>query len=278
MVGEKLLSPMMLMSVLSLLTLQTSIGQQLAEDSCTVQILVPGLKGEPGEKGQKGAPGRPGRVGPAGETGQPGFKGQKGIMGRYGKVGPSGMKGVKGDLGDPGPRGPTGDPGVPCECTPMRKMIGEMDILVAQLSSELKFIKNALPSPAAVAGIKETDSKVYLLVKEEKRYADAELYCQTRGGHLAMPKDEGANAAIAGYITEAGLNRVYIGIDDRQREGVFTYADLSPMTTFSKWRRGEPNNAYDDEDCAEMVASGEWTDVACSPTMYFVCEFDKDSL
>ncbi|XP_041669066.1 collectin-11 isoform X3 [Cheilinus undulatus] len=203
MVGEKLLSPMMLMSVLSLLTLQTSIGQQLAEDSCTVQILVPGLKGEPGEKGQKGAPGRPGRVGPAGETGQPGFKGQKGIMGRYGKVGPSGMKGVKGDLGDPGPRGPTGDPGVPCECTPMRKMIGEMDILVAQLSSELKFIKNALPSPAAVAGIKETDSKVYLLVKEEKRYADAELYCQTRGGHLAMPKDEGANAAIAGYITEA---------------------------------------------------------------------------
>lgn len=34
--------------------------------------------------------------------------------------------------------------GVPCECTPMRKMIGEMDILVAQLSSELKFIKNGM--------------------------------------------------------------------------------------------------------------------------------------
>lgn len=212
----------------------------------------------------------------------------------------------------------------------MRKMIGEMDILVAQLSSELKFIKNgmilaffvhstcvsckhfdiqissssaiaplvickcwprqceiyrntsahfsALPSPAAVAGIKETDSKVYLLVKEEKRYSDAEVYCQTRGGHLAMPKDEGANTAIAGYITEAGLNRVYIGVHDLHHEGVFTYVDLSPMTTFSKWRKGEPNNAYDDEDCAEMVASGEWTDVACHPTMYFVCEFDKDSL
>ncbi|XP_035530254.1 collectin-11 isoform X1 [Morone saxatilis] len=264
--GEKLLLPMILMS------LQTLYGQHLAEESCTVQILVPGLKGEPGEKGQKGAPGRPGRVGPPGEIGQPGLKGQKGIMGRYGKVGPSGMKGVKGDMGDPGPRGPNGDPGVPCECMPMRKMIGEMDILVAQLSSELKFIKNA------VAGIKETDSKVYLLVKEEKRYSDAEVYCQTRGGHLAMPKDEGANAAIAGYITEAGLNRVYIGIHDLHREGVFTYVDLSPMTTFSKWRKGEPNNAYDDEDCAEMMASGEWTDVACHPTMYFVCEFDKDSV
>ncbi|KAL7380494.1 hypothetical protein ABVT39_018832 [Epinephelus coioides] len=272
MIGDKLLLPIVLMSVLSLLTLQTSYGQHLTEESCTVQILVPGLKGEPGEKGLKGAPGRPGRVGPPGEMGQTGLKGQKGIMGRYGKVGQSGMKGVKGDMGDPGPRGPNGDPGVPCECTPMRKMIGEMDILVAQLSSELKFIKNA------VAGIKETDSKIYLLVKEEKRYSDAEAYCQTRGGHLAMPKDEGANAAIAGYITEAGLNRVYIGINDLQHEGVFTYVDLSPMTTFSKWRKGEPNNAYDDEDCAEMVASGEWTDVACHPTMYFVCEFDKDSV
>lgn len=119
---------------------------------------------------------------------------------------------------------------------------------------------------------------VYLLVKEEKRYSDAEVYCQTRGGHLAMPKDEGANAAIASYITEAGLSRVYIGIHDLDDEGVFTYVDRSPMTTFSKWRKGEPNNAYDDEDCTEMVASGEWTDVSCHPTMYFICEFDKDSI
>nr|XP_020446750.1 collectin-11 isoform X2 [Monopterus albus] len=271
--GEKLLLPMILMSVMmSFSPVQMSNGQHVAEEACTVQILVPGLKGEPGEKGQKGAPGRPGKVGPPGEIGQPGVKGQKGIMGRYGKMGPSGIKGVKGDIGEPGPRGPDGEPGVPCECTPMRKMIGEMDILVSQLSSELKFIKNA------VAGIKETDSKVYLLVKEEKRYSDAEAYCQARGGHLAMPKDEGANTAVAGCIAEAGLSRVYIGIHDLDHEGVFTYVDRSPMTTFSKWRRGEPNNAYDDEDCAEMVASGEWTDVACHPTMNFVCEFDKDSI
>ncbi|XP_068614702.1 collectin-11-like [Brachionichthys hirsutus] len=272
MLEEKQFPSMILLSVMSLLMLQQTHGEHLAEESCTVQILVPGLKGEPGEKGQKGTPGRPGRLGPPGEIGQLGLKGHKGLMGRYGKVGPGGIKGVKGDMGDPGPRGPNGDPGLPTECSSMRKTIGEMDILVNQLSSELKFIKNA------VAGIKETDSKIYLLVKEEKRYSDAEVYCQTRGGHLAMPKDEGANKVIAGYITEAGLNRVYIGIHDLQVEGVFTYVDHSSMTTFSKWRKGEPNNAYDDEDCAEMVASGEWTDVACNPTMCFVCEFDKDSI
>lgn len=247
-------------------------AQHSAEDSCTLQILVPGLKGEPGDKGVKGAPGRAGRLGPPGESGQPGVKGQKGIMGRLGKAGQSGVKGVKGDMGDPGPRGPGGEPGLPCECTPMRKMIGEMDIAVAQLSSELKFIKNA------VAGIKETESKIYLLVKEEKRFSEAELHCRARGGHLAMPRDESANAAIAAYVSQAGLSRVYIGLQDLEREGVFAYVDGSPMTTFSRWRKGEPNNAYDEEDCGEMVASGEWTDVACQPTMFFVCEFDKEGL
>lgn len=93
-----------------------------------------------------------------------------------------------------------------------------------------------------------------------------------------MPKDEASNRAIAGYVTEAGLSRVYIGINDLEREGHFVYVERSPMTTFSKWREGEPNNAYDDEDCVEMVSSGEWIDVACHLTMYFVCEFDKDAV
>lgn len=154
----------------------------------------------------------------------------------------------------------------------MRKTIGEMDILVSQLSSELKFIKNA------VAAVRETDSKIYLLVKEEKRYADAEAYCQTRGGHLVMPRDEASNAAIAAYIAEAGLSRAYVGVHDRRHEGVFTYVDLSSLTTFSKWQQGEPSGSDDDEDCAEMVASGEWTDVLCHSTMGFVCEFEKDSI
>ncbi|XP_023695113.2 collectin-11 isoform X2 [Paramormyrops kingsleyae] len=267
-----------LITVLGLTQPRSALCQHMSEESCSVQILIPGLKGEVGDKGEKGAPGRPGRVGPSGDTGHPGPKGEKGLVGRYGKMGPAGSQGLKGDMGDPGPKGPDGEPGVPCECTPLRKMIGEMDILVAQLSNELKFIKSAIRSPAAVAGVKETDSKVYLLVKEEKRYREAEDYCQGRGGHLVMPKDDASNAVLATYIGQAGLSRVFIGINDLHREGQFTYVDRSPMSTFSKWRDGEPNNAYEDEDCAEMVASGGWNDVACHLTMYFICEFEKDSI
>ncbi|ELK13956.1 Collectin-11 [Pteropus alecto] len=132
------------------------------------------------------------------------------------------------------------------------------------------------PAPAAVAGVRETEHKLYLLVKEEKRYADAQLSCQRRGGTLSMPKDEAANGLMAAYIAQAGLARVFIGINDLEREGSFVYSDRSPMQTFHKWRSGEPNNAYDEEDCVEMVASGGWNDVDCHITMHFMCEFDKE--
>ncbi|KAK7904936.1 hypothetical protein WMY93_017543 [Mugilogobius chulae] len=298
MAPHMLLLPVMVLSTLTLV--HTSYAQQ-PEESCTIQILVPGLKGEPGTRVRKEPQDareewalqetwvqsyRHRSVSEQSEElmkycnrdnwplvlGPPGIKGHKGVLGRHGKVGPSGMKGNKGEMGDPGARGPNGEPGLPCECAPIRKMIGEMDLLVAQLSSELTFIKNA------VAGIKETESKVYLLVKEEKRFWDAQLYCQARGGHLAMPKDNVSNSAIATYLREAGVSRVYIGLNDVDQEGVFTYVDSSPMSTFSAWRRGEPNNAYDDEDCTDLLSSGEWTDVSCSPTMYFVCEFTKDNI
>ncbi|XP_073073251.1 collectin-11 isoform X1 [Manis javanica] len=259
-----------LLSLAFLWLLRPASPQQQVDDACSVQILVPGLKGDTGEKGDKGAPGRPGRVGPTGEKGDMGDKGQKGSVGRHGKIGPIGSKGEKGDSGDVGPPGPNGEPGLPCECGQLRKAIGEMDNQVSQLTAELKFIKHA------VAGVRESESKMYLLVKEEKRYADAQLACQRRGGALGMPKDEAANGLMAAYVAQAGLARVFIGIDDLEREGTFVYSDRSPMQTFSKWRSGEPNNAYDEEDCVEMVASGGWNDVACHVTMHFVCEFDKE--
>nr|XP_037862438.1 collectin-11 isoform X1 [Chlorocebus sabaeus] len=238
-----------LISLAFLSLLPSGHPQPAGDDACSVQILVPGLKGDAGEKGDKGAPGRPGRVGPTGEKGDVGDKGQK---------------------GNPGPNG---EPGMPPECSQLRKAIGRWTTRVSQLTSEPVYEERY-----AVAGVRETDSKIYLLVKEEKRYADAQLSCQGRGGTLGMPKDEAANGLMAAYLAQAGLARVFIGINDLEREGAFVYSDRSPMRTFNKWRSGEPNNAYDEEDCVEMVASGGWNDVACHTTMYFMCEFDKESM
>uniref|UniRef100_A0A672L4A0 Collectin sub-family member 11 n=1 Tax=Sinocyclocheilus grahami TaxID=75366 RepID=A0A672L4A0_SINGR len=205
--GEKLVA-CMLVTMLSLTLMRSVYGQHMPKEPCSVQIIIPGLKGTTNKLHYiMSCP--------------PGVKVQKGSAGRYGKMGPAGLKGIKGDMGDPGPKGPNGEPGVPCECAPLRKMIG---------------------------------------------------------GHLAMPKDAAANRAIAGYVTEAGLSRMYIGINDLEREGHFVYVERSLMTTCSKWREGKPNNTYNDEDCVEMVSSCEWIDVACHLTMYIVSEFDKNTV
>uniref|UniRef100_F7H2F8 Allantoicase n=1 Tax=Macaca mulatta TaxID=9544 RepID=F7H2F8_MACMU len=260
-----------LISLAFLSLLPSGHPQPAGDDACSVQILVPGLKGDAGEKGDKGAPGRPGRVGPTGEKGDVGDKGQKGSVGRHGKIGPIGSKGIWLCSGHACPAFPC------CPAGPCWPLLPCCPLLPRQpLDASARF--SALPFPTAVAGVRETDSKIYLLVKEEKRYADAQLSCQGRGGTLGMPKDEAANGLMAAYLAQAGLARVFIGINDLEREGAFMYSDRSPMRTFNKWRSGEPNNAYDEEDCVEMVASGGWNDVACHTTMYFMCEFDKESM
>lgn len=127
-----------------------------------------------------------------------------------------------------------------------------------------------------MAGVRETEGKLYLLVKEERAYLDAQRACQGRGGALAMPRDEATNGLLAAYVAQAGLARAFIGLSDLDREGTFVYADRSPLQTFHRWRGGEPNNAYDEEDCVEVEASGGWNDVACHLPMHFLCEFDKE--
>ncbi len=41
------------------------------------------------------------------------------------------------------------------------------------------------------------------------------------------------------------------------------------------WGAGEPNNA-NDEDCAELGASGRWNDLACGASRPFACQFAND--
>lgn len=91
-----------------------------------------------------------------------------------------------------------------------------------------------------------------------------------------MFKDEIVNGLMVVYIAQVGFVRVFIGINDLEREGIFVYFDRFSMQIFNKWRSGEFNNVYDEEDCVEMVVSGGWNDVVCYIIMYFMCEFDKE--
>lgn len=255
--------------LLQLTFLHINADLQQGTEVCSNHMLLPGPKGDLGEKGNDGEGGKIGKEGPKGLKGDTGLLGDRGEIGKTGKTGPFGANGDKGSNGLLGLPGTRGKPGTTCDCGRYRGHVGQLDITINQLKSSVKFVKNV------IAGIKETDEKYYVLVKEEKNYRDALKHCKVRGGTLAMPKEVKTNSLIATYISEAGLMRAYIGINDVEKEGHFMFTDDSPLQNYSNWRTEEPNNAYGGEDCVEMVNTGGWNDVECRPTMYFVCEFMK---
>lgn len=78
-------------------------------------------------------------------------------------------------------------------------------------------------------GLKETEERYYLLVKEPKRFREASMNCKLRGGTLAMPKTSNTNQLMADYVGEAGLTRVYVGVQAQSKD---TVSGLQPCFSF----------------------------------------------
>ncbi|XP_023666893.1 collectin-10 isoform X1 [Paramormyrops kingsleyae] len=237
-----------------------------AADVCSNAILL-GLKGELGDNGDAGEQGRLGKAGPTGQPGLRGELGSQGDTGPMGKTGPAGERGDKGIRGTDGPPGLKGRPGTTCDCGRYRKVVGQLDVNVGKLKNSVNFLKSV------ILGIKETDEKFYLIVKEGRKYKDALLSCQLRGGTLAMPKSEAANALIASYINQAGLTHAYIGLRAAESEGEHAFTDSSPLQNFTSW--STPGSAQRNGTCVEMASTGAWTPADCDAAMYYMCEFTK---
>ncbi|XP_073727962.1 collectin-10 isoform X1 [Misgurnus anguillicaudatus] len=232
---------------------------------CSNSIL-PGPKGDPGEVGAEGEEGRMGKTGPPGLQGLNGEYGEKGDVGRMGKIGPIGDRGDKGQHGMPGPPGMKGKPGSTCDCGRYRKVVGQMDINISKLKNAIKFLKNV------ILGIRETEDKFYLLVKEPRKYGEANLNCKLRGGSLAMPRSTESNTLLANYISEADLTLVFIGLQVGESEVGYVYVNGEPLLNTTAWGLQEPHKG----NCVQMSNTGYWSQVDCGAAQYYICEFDKN--
>ena len=150
----------------------------------------------------------------------------------------------------------------------------------------------------------------YRLFGDPMTWQDAENYCQRyevndQVAHLVSIHGKKENDFVyemwQSTIIEPGLdkkefepdvnraNGLWIGLEDREIESKWHWADNSTTHGFNNWRWYQPNNEDWDgtgvgEDCAHILQHswpffwwyGDWNDTTCDRLMPFVCEMPID--
>ncbi|XP_048051391.1 CD209 antigen-like protein C [Megalobrama amblycephala] len=113
-----------------------------------------------------------------------------------------------------------------------------------------------------------------LLISDEKMsWSKTRQYCRDRGADLIIIDTEVKQRCITSFVKD----NVWIGLSDIEHEGNLTWVDNSPLNQ-GFWSEGEPNDAYGNEDCAEIMSSctsfnlNNWNDLSCSEKRKGICE------
>ncbi|XP_022109942.1 C-type mannose receptor 2-like [Acanthaster planci] len=83
-------------------------------------------------------------------------------------------------------------------------------------------------------------------------------------------------------LVQAPASNVWIGLNDRTVEGVYRWADGTPLTGFTNWGPNQPDNGNKafQEDCMYLRANenfpGEWYDGYCDYPRAYICEKPQD--
>ncbi|TNM85022.1 hypothetical protein fugu_009200 [Takifugu bimaculatus] len=144
------------------------------------------------------------------------------------------------------------------------------------------------------------DSRCYLALLETRTFVNAQEICKRRyRGNLPIVLNA-ADQILLTNITnkldeEYGVNGVWVGLNDMQMEGTFTWVNGMPLTAkASFWKVGNPNNMipwYDrlgeGQDCVAIVPTRaykkddwyySWDDIICRGKRHFICEIPNLSL
>jgi hypothetical protein len=104
---------------------------------------------------------------------------------------------------------------------------------------------------------------MYLFFPDDGLSYDAmQARCENVGGELARIDTVEQNAVA---LRLAGSSRAYIGLNDRDYEDTWLWAD-GGAPSFTYWRDDEPNDR-NGEDCVVLESyhskAGRWNDVSC---------------
>jgi hypothetical protein len=129
------------------------------------------------------------------------------------------------------------------------------------------------PAPGALEGCimrPEADTgagSCYAISPEPSTWSRALVACAGWGGSLVSIN----SSAESDWLTATVDVTIWIGANDRQREGTFVWSNGDPFQ-FELFAAGEPDNTFGVQDCVERRVDSSWNDRVCSVENPFVCE------
>jgi len=141
----------------------------------------------------------------------------------------------------------------------------------------------------ATALIPMDEAVYYRLYKQPKKWIDAFRECRTHfnNGKLATWSSDAEWNRIVELHKESGSHLgTWVGLYDKGTEGQWMFVDDDPRycekytpgencNKLPQWAPGEPNNAGNGEDCAEISTGmgNKLNDLDCDRRYWFVCEY-----
>ncbi len=69
---------------------------------------------------------------------------------------------------------------------------------------------------------------------------------------------------------------IITGMYDSAAEGEWKLITCDGLNDWqnSNWAPGQPNDVNGDQDCAQLLETGQWNDWTCSRPMQYICELN----
>ncbi|KAJ8247914.1 hypothetical protein GJAV_G00252020 [Gymnothorax javanicus] len=106
----------------------------------------------------------------------------------------------------------------------------------------------------------------------KKNWWESRLFCINKGADLVIIDNLEEQVFLNGLMR---TKHFWIGLSDTVKEKKWEWVDGTELTS-GFWKRGEPNDADAEEDCAssepETNPNKNWNDLPCRSTRNWICE------
>ncbi|XP_046375003.2 perlucin-like [Haliotis rufescens] len=132
-------------------------------------------------------------------------------------------------------------------------------------------------------GFLHHDDSCYSLIRVQASWAEAAVYCQAIGSHLAYVETDSEQTFVEGYLKREDstitTDGVWIGglTYLTEKEWQWGFQNTRIASTF--WAPEDPNNDGGSQWCLMLYKKGDfrWDDNECDENEFFLCELEFGS-